>query len=79
MTRLGAGLSASQKNDWHWFKEVWDAAMVQMHGTNWGNVFAGYIQRLLEQHIEGVTNELSQFVHNEACRVFHDKAALHVP
>jgi hypothetical protein len=79
MARLGTGLSPSQKNDWQWFKEAWDAAMVQMHGMTWGSVFAGYIQHLLDQHNEGGTNALSQFVHSEACRVFHDKAALHVP
>ena len=79
MARLGTGLSASQKNDWQWFKEAWDAEMVQMHGKDWGNVFAGWIQRVLDQHDEGETNALSKFVHSEACRAFHNKAALHVP
>ena len=79
MARLGAGLSASQRNDWQWFKEAWDAEMVKTHGKDWAVLFAGYIQQLLEKHNEGTTNAFSIFVHGEACRVFHDKAALHIP
>ena len=79
MARLGAGLSASQRNDWQWFKEAWDAEMVKTHGKDWAVLFAGYIQELLEKHNEGTTNAFSIFVHGEACRVFHDKAALHIP
>ena len=79
MARIGTSLSASQKNDWIWFKEFWDAAMVKAHGKGWGVCFAGYMQRVMEQHQEGVSNAFSQFVYNEACRVFHEVAALHVP
>ena len=79
MARLGAGLSASQRNDWPWFKEAWDAEMVKTHGEDWAVLFAGYIQQQLDKHNGGVTNAFSTFVHSEACRVFHDKAALHIP
>ena len=40
LSRLKAGLSAGQKNDWPWFKEAWDGAMEAQHGANWASVFA---------------------------------------
>ena len=76
LSRLKAGLSAGQKNDWPWFKESWDAAMVAEHRSNWASVFAGWVQSVLED--EGST-AFSLFVYNETCRVFHASAALHVP
>ena len=36
MGRIGAGLSPGQQNDWQWFKENWDAAMVAEHHADWG-------------------------------------------
>ena len=40
LSRQKAGLSAGQKNDWAWFKEEWDKAMVSEHKSNWARVFA---------------------------------------
>ena len=39
LSRLKAGLSPGQKNDWQWFKESWDQAMVREHQDNWGVTF----------------------------------------
>ena len=33
LARIGAGLSAGQKNDWPWFKDAWDTEMVAQHGS----------------------------------------------
>ena len=76
IARVGAGLSAGQKNDWPWFKEAWDKKMVTEHGANWGSVFASWMQRVLE---DDSSNSFSQSVYNETCRVFEGIAALHVP
>jgi hypothetical protein len=76
LARLRAGLSAGQKNDWPWFKEEWDKEMVEQHGADWADLFAKWMQNVLE---DGCSNAFSTFVYNETCRVFHGTAALHVP
>ena len=76
MSRMEAGLSAAQKNDWAWFKESWDKEMVVQHGAKWGSLFATWMQNVLEDER---SNASSHFVFNETRRVFHDTAALHVP
>ena len=76
LARLGAGLSPGQRNDWAWFKDAWDAAMVEKHGPDWGNVFATKMQGVLE---DDDSNAFSVFVYNETCSVFKGVMALHVP
>jgi hypothetical protein len=76
LARLGAGLSAGQKNDWAWFREEWDKAMVVTHGVAWASVFASWMQKLLDDED---TNAFSKFMFSETCRVFKDLAALSVP
>ena len=34
LARLGQGLSAGQRSDFSWFKEAWDANMLQQYGEN---------------------------------------------
>ena len=76
MARLQAGLSPSQRNDWTWFRESWDMAMVAEHKSDWGRKFAEWMQGVLN---DGDSNAFSKFVFNETCRIFHGSAALHVP
>ena len=76
LSRLKAGLSAGQRNDWLWFKESWDAAMVTEHGASWASVFAGWVQTVLD---DPRSTAFSVFVYKETCRVFHATAALQVP
>ena len=76
LARLRAGLSPAQKNDWQWFKESWDQAMVAEHKANWASLFAAWMQQVLDDER---SNAFSCFVHTETCRVFHGIAALHVP
>ena len=76
LARIGAGLSAGQKNDWPWFKDAWDTEMVAQHGATWGLVFAKWMQQVLEDEC---SNAFSKFVYDETCRVFHNTAALQVP
>ena len=76
LARLKAGLSPGQRNDWAWFKEAWDQAMVNEHKENWATTFSGWMQRILEDER---TNAFSVFIYNETCRIFKNTAALHVP
>ena len=76
LSRAKAGLSAGQRNDWQWFKEAWDKAMVAKHGADWPELFATWIQEVLSDQR---SNAFSIFVHNETRRVFHGAAALQVP
>ena len=70
------GLSDSQKNDFPWWKDAWDQAMVAEHGANWASTFAGWVQNILDA-TEG--NAFSKFMHDETVRVLHDRKALAVP
>ena len=47
LSRHAAGLSDAQKNDFQWWKEAWDGAMVTTHGVNWADMLAGWVQNLL--------------------------------
>ena len=72
MARVGAGLSPGQRNDWVWFKESWDTAMVAEHKSEWGKKFAEWMQAVLDS---GDSNAFSRFVYNETCRIFHGAVA----
>jgi hypothetical protein len=76
LSRLKAGLSAGQKNDWQWFKDAWDEAMVAEHKEQWASVFSGWVQHVLDDER---SNAFSTFVFNETCRVLSGNAALHIP
>ena len=79
LARLGQGLSPAQKNAFKWFKEAWDARMLQEHGDNWPELFMGWMQRLLGENEDGVANAFSVFVHTETRRCFDGVSALRVP
>ena len=79
LARLGQGLSPAQKNDFTWFKEAWDARMLEEHVDNWPELFMGWMQRLLGENEDGVANAFSVFVHNETRRCFDGVSALRVP
>ena len=76
LSRLGAGLSSGQRNDWPWFKEAWDAAMVKIHKADWADQFSRWIQQVLDDERGSA---FSEFVYCETRRVFERSAALHVP
>ena len=78
MARLKAGLSDGQKNDWAWFKNTWDAKMLDEHGAHWPLVFVGWIEGVLDA-METTGNRFSAFVHEETKRVFKGHVALSVP
>ena len=79
LARLGQGLSPAQRNDFKWFKEAWDARMLQEHGDNWPELFMGWMQRLLGEKEAGHGNAFSVFVHNETRRCFDGVLGLRVP
>ena len=76
LSRLNAGLSPGQRNDWQWFKDAWDKAMVIEYGNEWPEKFATWMQELL---IDSRSNAFSIFVYEETCRVFDGAAALQIP
>ena len=67
---LGTGLTPAQKNDWRWFRETWDAKMCSEHGADWGGIFSGWMQKILDDLSKGVSNAFSVFVHDETQRHF---------
>ena len=76
LSRLNAGLSDAQKNDFTWWKESWDAAMATEHGADWAATFAGWVQNILDS-TDG--NAFSKFMYDETVRVLHASKALAVP
>ena len=76
LARLGAGLSAGQKNDWQWCKDAWDSKMVAEHKEKWPETFSAWVQNVLEDER---SNAFSVFVHSETLRCFPGIAALQVP
>ena len=76
LSRHQSGLSDAQKNDFGWWKDEWDAAMVQEFKHHWAEAFAGYVQKILD---DPSPNAFSKFVYNETVRVLHGQKALAVP
>lgn len=76
LARHGVGLSAAQKNDWPWFKEAWDAKMLDTHKDDWGGKFATYMQKLLDDIQSGRSDALSKFIYSEPRRCFDAEPGL---
>ena len=77
LAAFGVGLSAEQVNDWAWFKQAWDALMVNEHDQGWGATFAGWMQQVTEEMAqEGGSNAFSRFVHRETLRCLSGEVAL---
>ena len=76
LARRGAALSPGQRNDFTWFKNAWDAKMVEEYKENWGQTFMAWMQEVIN---DANTNGFSKFVFNESTRNFSDLVALHVP
>ncbi len=79
LARLGQGVSPEQRNDLSWFKEAWDACMLQEHGGSWPETFMGWMQELLGKDEAGVGNAFSVFVNDETRRCFDGVLGLRVP
>ena len=76
LSRHQSGLSDAQKNDFGWWKDDWDAAMLQEHKHHWAETFAGWVQKILD---DPSSNAFSKFMYNETVRVLHGRKALAVP
>ena len=79
LARLGQGLSPAQRNDFSWWKDEWDTKMLEEHGEDWPAVFAGWVQRVLDDTEAGMVNAFSHFVHAETRRCFDGVPGLRVP
>ena len=79
LARLGQGLSPAQRNDFSWWKDEWDTKMLEQHGEDWPAVFAGWVQRVLDDTEAGMVNAFSLFVHAETRRCFDGVPGLRVP
>ena len=76
LSKLGAGLSPAQKNDYVWWKESWDAAMLTLHTANWEETFMSWMQHLLD---DTKSNAFSLFMFSETQRVLPGVRRLEVP
>ena len=76
LSRMKAGLSASQRNEWSWFKKAWDQAGHAQHGAAWPKTFSGWVQKVLDDER---SNAFSMFMYNESRKVFRGMEALPVP
>ena len=79
LAHLGQGLSPAQRNDFSWFKESWDASMLEEHEELWPEMFMGWMQRILQENENGNANAFSVFVHTETRRCFDAVPSLRVP
>ena len=79
LARQGSGLSPGQKNDWEWFKQLWDDAMLAEHKAEWANVFGGWVTNVLNDVKGGDERAFSKFVHSETVRVLSGLSILSVP
>ena len=79
LVRLGQGISAAQRNDYAWFKDAWDGKMIAEHGDEWPAVFAGWAQRLVQEHEGGDRTAVSKLMHDETLRCFAEEVALTIP
>ena len=68
LSRVGAGLSPEQINDFNWFKESWDKLNEEQYGADWPDKFAEFMQRLNNASDSGVQNAFSVFMHAETQR-----------
>ena len=78
LSRHLAGLSPAQRNDFQWWKETWDDAMISEHRANWAATLAGWVQHVLDSGALH-PNVFSICVYNEANRVLHKSKALVLP
>ena len=76
LSRLHAGLSDEQRNDFAWWKDAWDEAMVKLHGANWAATFAGWVTNILDSTDP---TAFTNFVYKETVRVLRASTALVVP
>ena len=76
LSRHLSGLSDAQKNDFAWWKDDWDGAMVLEHKHHWAETFAGWVQKILD---DPSSNAFSKFMYNETVRVLNGRKALVVP
>ena len=74
----GAEFSAQGKNDWVWFRAVWDKKMCEEHGSAWGQVFAEQMQHLCEALVAGEASAVADFMASETQRALQDVLALRV-
>ena len=74
----GAEFSAQGKNDWVWFRVVWDKKMCEEHGSAWGQVFAEQMQHLCEALVAGEASAVADFMASETQRALQDVLALRV-
>ena len=70
LDRVGTHLSPAQRNDFEWWKRAWDDAMVEQHKGKWAEIFAGWMQEIINKP---ESNAFSVFMHNETNRVLKEK------
>ena len=65
LARLGQGLSPARRNELSWWKDEWGTKMLEEHWEDWPAVFAGWVQRVLDDTEAGMVNAFFPF---RSCR-----------
>ena len=65
--------------DFPWFCEAWDQVGVDDFGQSWPSTFASWMQRVLDEHDEGIGGGISSLVHPETKRRLAASLALELP
>ena len=76
VSRLGAGLSPAQANDFQWFKENWDHVNETHLAAAWPEKFAELIQKVQDDITGGIADAFSKFIHAESARCLSDIPSL---
>ena len=76
---IGFGSQSRTQNDWACFRQAWDAKLCGEHDLNWGGLFCGWTQKVLDKFADGMENAFSAFVHGETVRNFRETVMLVVP
>ena len=53
--------------------------MGREHDVNWGGLFCGWTQKVLDDFADGMENAFSAFVHDETVRNFKETVMLVAP
>ena len=76
MSQLGVGLSKAQAADFPWFKEEWDKMMLSHYEDRWGETFAGWMQKVVQEHEDAAVAAFSKLVYDETQRCFAGREAV---
>ena len=76
---LGSGLPRSQRSDFEWFRREWGAAGIHDYQDRWPDMFATWVQGVVDAYLGGRPNAFSIFVYHETRRRLSTSVVLALP